>query len=244
MIHHIDVLPPLPASVIGCQIQTLVGCYQNLKGFLSLYRSLQGGVLCQFENRLLICGEVDAVELHSFAKMTGVTVIEGLAPDLIGLDGYAFFEHTVLQHADAHLLAAEQAVEHPDDPKQVYELLCQTDVDFMAQTAYLPWLSDLRLRQRKGYAELFWIEGMSCACVSAKGCGLGLISQLATHKSLRRQGLAKKLLDHICAHLSAEALMPVILAQDEMLTGFYQQNGFTPCGRYIILKQNQEEHQT
>ena len=241
MICLTDILPPLPSTVIGCQIQTLTDCYQNLPGFLSLYLSDQGGILCRFEDRLLICGRVDAIELRNFVSMIGIAVIEALEPDLNELDGYVASKHIVLQYQAAHRLPDDGTIKPLANPKCLYDLICQADPNFKSETSYLPWLSDLTLRRKKGCSDLFGIEGVTSACVSAKGCGLGLVSQLVTHPNFRCRGLAAKLLSHICDCLLAESLTPIIMAQNEMLTRFYRRNGFTPCDRYITLRREQKE---
>jgi ribosomal protein S18 acetylase RimI-like enzyme len=220
-------LPALPEPLMGCRIETLYACYAALPAAVDLYKSGSGGILCRFGGRLLISGGVDACELQSFVRMTGVLRAEGLDRDIPALAGCRQSRHTLLTFSGKGA-ALPRDVDDDPDPRRVFALLCQADANFARHARYLPWLSDLCLRRRKNRARVYLLENAATVCVSAMGCGAGYISSVAVDAGRRGRGLGGALVRAAAQALCAGGMLPVTAAQSASLDGFYERLGFIP----------------
>jgi hypothetical protein len=171
-------------------MQTLWQCYGEFPDLLSIFCSDDGGVLCRFENRLLMTGNIDPTELKAFADALGICEIQGTATQITHLPGFRTQTHRVLA-ADT-TLGSGLLPASPFDLRRIFEILCACDADFKAKSDYLTWLSDMRRRLRlAGAVVLFDARGATASIISVGG-GYTLIGSVAVLPQARGLGLVPK----------------------------------------------------
>lgn len=241
MIVRCDHLPSVSDPTAACRMHTLWHCYGEFPNLLSVFCSDDGGVLCRFENRLLITGNINPTELKAFADALGICEIQGTAVQTTHMPGFETQTRRVLA-ADTALGSALL----PDsslsfDLRSVFELLCACDDDFKAKSDYLTWLSDMRRRMRlAGAVVLFDARGATASIISVGG-GYALIGSVAVLPQARGHGLAKVLLEALCKHVNASGHRPLAVAQTTELEAFYHRLGFSDLCEQITLTRLTDE---
>ncbi|HWP52243.1 MAG TPA: GNAT family N-acetyltransferase [Clostridia bacterium] len=237
MIAYCESAPPLDDTLIGCRMQMLSTCYGAMPNALDWFMSDAGGVFCRFGNSLLLYGYVDADELFAFAEMLDIRRIEwaakGVAPNFLP-EGWTSRSYPALCQVGGTKLSLN-TIETDVQLRRCFELLCQSDAQFAREADYLPWLSDMTRRRNAGRAEVFLLDDIAVACVTAKGHRSAYLSSVAVLPDKRGSGIGISLVRAVVARPTLSGMNIYTAAQSEQLTAFYKQAGFEAMPQRLII---------
>lgn len=232
MIRPCGALPPL-AGLCGAKLETLFACYRDLPALAAFYEG-EGFFCVTFGGRLTVCGMPDPEELASFAAFLGVREIEG--EGFAALPGWSRGGLPLLAYEGAE---APVPLSETHDLADAYEILCEADETFRAQSDRLPWLSDLRRRTGCGRAAAF-LRGGAAAVVTAQNASHAVLGAVACRPGARGRGAASSLVRDVCASLRACGRTPVTAAASEALADWYGRLGFRRAGALALLTRENE----
>lgn len=122
--------------------------------------------------------------------------------------------------------------EFDDDPSlsDVYKIVSDGfDIEFES------WYLDMSHRVRHGISKCCVLDGKAALVVQHNINGEALLSQVASLKAHRGEGLAKKLVTSVSASLAPSEVY--IVCEDELI-GFYEKCGFEIVGNKFIFTRN------
>lgn len=96
-----------------------------------------------------------------------------------------------------------------------------------------PWYLDMSHRVRHGISRCCVLRGKAALVIQHDINGEALISQVATLKAHRGEGLAKRLVTSVAASLAPSEVYVVC---EDNLVGFYEKCGFDVIGEKCIIK--------
>lgn len=140
---------------------------------------------------------------------------------------------------DKSFMASDLCVEKKPNLDKVYEILKES---FDDTTDYGLWLTDTSHRRRRNLTTLYLFEKSTTATVIFEDESFAFIGQIATLKSHRGHGGARKLLYYIACALEEKGKTGYLFAYPERKS-FYEEIGFECVEEdYIIIKnENQSD---
>lgn len=121
----------------------------------------------------------------------------------------------------------------PEKLDDVFNILKQSFPDLNG--AYEKWLTDTSHRVRHGFADVYIYDKKATAMVQYKIDDVAFIGYVATLPEARGQGLARKLIAHICGYYSHKGYKAQLLARDHRVS-FYNELGFTKISDEVLFE--------
>ncbi len=208
---------------IGSEITSLFKSFNKQKERLCLYENEKGAALLRFDRRLLISGKTDFDEVISLCNMFKIKRIEALERD-IWKDKLSPSFYSIMELSSKAKNSNNPQAAH--DMKIPFEILKASDREFMKNTDYNYWLSDIRSMERTKSCSVFLKDDKSTASICARDFGKSLISQVATIPKYRGMGLASSLLKEICSFEVENGFTPFLISKNKRTDIFYENLGF------------------
>lgn len=117
-----------------------------------------------------------------------------------------------------------------DEPSlsDVYKIISDGfDIEFE------PWYLDMSHRVRHGISKCCMLNGKAALVIQHDINGEALLSQVASLRAHRGEGLAKKLVTSVASSLAPSEVYVVC---EDSLVGFYEKCGFVKAGRKCVIK--------
>lgn len=220
----------LPEKGLEAQkIRALYLAYGAEYQFCRFYR--QGGsYISALDGSFVICegANADYDELADFFKMQGFAEIFCSA-----MAGKALSDKLGCSYSTVNLMkfrGGSPYAEFDDAPtlSDVYEIISDGfDIEFE------PWYLDMSHRVRHGISKCCVLDGKAALVIQHDINGEALLSQVATCKDHRGEGLAKMLVTSVAANLAPNEVYVVC---EDALVGFYEKCGFGFLGKKRVLR--------
>lgn len=187
----------------------------------------------------LTCGEkADFEELAAFIKMIGYSSLqcERQVMKSLGLDediwGYVVRYNNITDREKYNITLCENV-----DYKDVYHLI--KSADLLGVGEYLPWLSDVTHRVKKGTAKaalaLENSEPAACAMKLFITDRAVLLGAVATDKNHRGKGLGGGLVTLLGNESVSDGKRTELLCKHDSIVDFYRSIGFTVVGEWAMV---------
>lgn len=229
LFEHSD-LSALPEKGIEAQkIRALYNAYGAKYDFCRFYRQGNSYISVLDGSFVLSADDIaDLEELAEFLQMQGFAdifcskVVGKALSDRLGRG----FDVVNLMKFSGGSVSAE--FDSAPQLSEVYKIISEGfDIEFE------PWYLDMSHRVRHGISKCCVLNGKAALVVQHDICGEALISQVASLKAHRGEGLAKKLVTSVAASLAPSEVY--VLCEDA-LVGFYEKCGFAAFEKKCVLR--------
>ncbi|MBQ4166061.1 MAG: GNAT family N-acetyltransferase [Oscillospiraceae bacterium] len=220
----------LPEKGVEAQkIRALYNAYGAKYDFCRFYR--QGNsYISVLDGSFVLCVDstADLEELADFLQMQGVSDIfcsKGAGNALSDKLGRGFDVVNLMKFSGGSVCAE---FDNESSLSDVYKIISDG-----FDIAFEPWYLDMSHRVRHGISKCCVLDGKAALVIQHDINGEALLSQVATLKSHRGEGLAKKLVTSVAASLAPSAVYVVC---EDALIGFYERCGFEAIGKKCIIR--------
>lgn len=235
--------------IYGSRIYTLYKAYNNVPNMVDIWVYLENdkplGAIMRFSGILTIVADesADLSEIASFIHIVGgFNQIEGLLYTVLELNKFLNLDietGLIMCYQGTPYNADNQNINRNPVYKEVFDILCKSDVDFEIGADYDNWLLDISHRTRRGLAKMITYEHENIPVASAGiyfiGRKISVIGGVATLPEYRHQGFATKAVKAITAYAIEDGRLPVLIPADENLVPFYTSLGYGEVGQRGIL---------
>lgn len=223
--HLILNMPSTPNTIT---IKAYMNAYGFGRSFLRFFSDEQGEVvICQkdYKSYVYIANEEKSEEVASFLMATATKICtEVKLPQL---------EQWLDKKGSEYFLSNPPKFALDDIDNTIataHAILLEVFPDAVGPTSYPAWYTDLSHRVRRDISAVYTLPQKCTGTVFADDNGILLISQLATKSNHRKQGLANKLLAHICYVQQATGLC--LYSANKTSDLFYDKNGYEKTGEW------------
>lgn len=222
-------LSALPEKGLEAQkIRALFAAYGGKYGFCRFFR--QGNsYISALDGSFVLCEGVDTDydELTDFLRMQGFAEIfcsERAGKALCGKLDCGFSAVNLMKFC-----GGSPSADFDDKPvlSNVYRIISDGfDIEFE------PWYLDISHRVRHGISKCCVLDGKAALVIQHDINGEALLSQVATLKAHRGEGLARRLVTSVATSLATSEVY--VVCEDE-LVGFYEKCGFEVAGKKCLI---------
>lgn len=217
-----------PSTPNTITIKAYMNAYGFGRSFIRFFADEQGEVvICQkdYKSYVYIGNEEKIEEATSFLMATATKICTEIKLPQI--------EHWFTKMGSEYFLAnppCEELVDVDNTIASAHTIISEVFPDAVGPITYSAWYTDLSHRVRHDVSSMYTIPEKCTATVFANDDGIVLISQLATSALHRKQGLANKLLAHICSVQKATGLS--LYSANKISDVFYEKNGYEKTGEW------------
>ena len=238
-------------DVFGTRILAYYNTYGAEFDFFKLWVQLAGdeitAAVCLIDgSATLTCRDnADFDELSAFLRMVGFATLQaelGAAQKLgfhRSVNGY-IVRYTGQTAPEKY---ADLSLQRNVDYQKIYSLIKSAGLIGVGE--YLPWLSDVTYRVKKGTAKaaVAEIDGEACACamqlfVTDKATLLGAV---ATDPQKRGRGLGGALVRMLADESFSSGRRTELLCKNDSIVDFYRSNGFGVVGEWAVCENSEEK---
>lgn len=230
-----DVPERLTKSYYGRKILAAYNAYGSGYGFCRFYAcengGVSGGTVHIYNSSMVIDGDVNAEDASMLIKMTKPASIEISGGTILKADGYKTRRRTLFR-AVPH----ETDIDFADitvnaNAEECYKILSES---FENMGSFEDWYVDISHRIRHGVSELYYC-GDTTVTKNFDIDGFAFVSYIATAKSARGKGSARRLLYCLADKFEKEGKGMHLFALDHRKT-FYEAIGFKPVAEDILYE--------
>lgn len=219
----------LPEKGLEAQkIRALFNAYGAKYDFCRFYRQ-SDSYISVLDRSFVICEDANADydELANFLCMQGFTDVfcsDTAGKALSDRLGCGFNKVNLMKFC-----GNSPSVQFNDTPalSDVYKIISEGfDIEFE------PWYLDMSHRVRHGISKCCVLDGKAALVIQHDLNGEALLSQVASLKAHRGEGMAKKLVSSVAANLAPSEVY--VVCEDD-LVGFYEKCGFEVVGKKCLI---------
>lgn len=228
-----DIPRRLTDSYYGKKIFAAYSAYGAEYGFCRFYACGEGTVHV-YNSSMVIDGDVDNEDVTTLIRMTKPMNVEVSGGTPLNIEGYGKLHRTLFgavpqkDGADFSEITAEGGIERF---RRCYEILAES---FENMGRFDEWYADISHRVRHGVSELYLRDG-STVTKSFEVGGFVFLSHIATEKSARGRGGARRLLYSLARKFEGEGKAAYLFAFDHRKS-FYEAIGFVPAAEDIYYQ--------
>lgn len=111
-----------------------------------------------------------------------------------------------------------------DSIKECFNIVGDSFYSSFDKEQYERWYADMSHRVRHGVSKIYNKDGKSSVCLYAYDEDIVILSQIATKKEFRRQGIAKEIVNAVCDEYKGRCIM--LYSKNKDSNRFYEKIGF------------------